>query len=172
MKALDLTNQKFGDLLVLYKEQGLWKCLCVCGNTFYDTANHVKNVRTSCGCKKIKPLGEASFNDLYERYKYRATKIGKEFLLTKEEFKIITKQNCYYCGIEPKQEASKGRSFNKKYNGTYIFNGIDRVDNLKGYSLDNCVPCCLICNQAKSDLEIEDFNKWLRHLVIFQNQKI
>lgn len=36
-------------------------------------------------------------------------------------------------------------------------NGIDRIDSTKGYSADNCVPCCSKCNRMKLDHSIEDF---------------
>ena len=38
------------------------------------------------------------------------------------------------------------------------------MDNSKGYSLDNIVPCCKICNRAKSDLTYKDFIEWIRRL--------
>ena len=40
----------------------------------------------------------------------------------------------------------------------YVFyNGIDRVDNNRGYEIENVVPCCTSCNSAKMDLSKEDF---------------
>lgn len=35
--------------------------------------------------------------------------------------------------------------------------GIDRVDNTKGYSLDNCVPCSEWANKAKLDYSCDEF---------------
>ena len=35
--------------------------------------------------------------------------------------------------------------------------GLDRVDNEKGYSIDNVVTCCEQCNVAKSTQTYEDF---------------
>jgi len=55
-----------------------------------------------------------------------------------ETFKEIVTQPCYYCGKQP-------------------INGIDRLDSSKGYGLDNCVPCCSLCNQIKSKLNPIDF---------------
>ena len=34
--------------------------------------------------------------------------------------------------------------------GTYIYNGIDRIDSNIGYEPDNCVTCCVICNRMKN----------------------
>ena len=36
-------------------------------------------------------------------------------------------------------------------------NGVDRVDNTKGYSVDNSVPCCKFCNTAKHTMSEGDF---------------
>lgn len=35
---------------------------------------------------------------------------------------------------------------------------LDRIDNLRGYHLDNVVPCCWECNHKRRDL---DFDEWL-----------
>lgn len=38
---------------------------------------------------------------------------------------------------------------------------IERIDNSKGYTMDNCVLCCLAENYARNDMEHEDFKEWL-----------
>lgn len=35
--------------------------------------------------------------------------------------------------------------------------GVDRVDSSKGYTIDNVVPCCDICNRMKLDKDITEF---------------
>ena len=45
----------------------------------------------------------------------------------------------------------------KHSNGEFIYNGIDRVDNLMGYTLNNVVACCKNCNTMKKDLNKEEF---------------
>jgi len=40
-------------------------------------------------------------------------------------------------------------------------NGLDRVDSLKSYTLDNVVPCCTQCNLAKLDYSLDEFKKWV-----------
>jgi 5-methylcytosine-specific restriction endonuclease McrA len=56
---------------------------------------------------------------------------------------LIT-DNCYYCGIEPN-----------------LLNGIDRVDNSKGYKEDNVVTACKPCNIAKGARTKENFEQWI-----------
>ena len=43
----------------------------------------------------------------------------------------------------------------------FLRNGIDRIDNNKGYTKENCVPCCDICNRIKMDLP---YNVFIEHI--------
>ena len=113
--------------------------------------------RRKAGGTKL-PYEEASFNTLYSHYKSEAKKRGLKFNLTKEQFRCLTKQNCYYCGVEPKQVVNNLA----RYNGVYVHNGIDRVDNNEGYVITNCVPCCKHCNWAKHTFTTEEFKQWIR----------
>ena len=74
-------------------------------------------------------------------YKGGAKRKGRAFTLTDEQAFSLFQQPCFYCG---------GPGY-----------GIDRVDNLKGYELDNCVPCCSFCNEIKSNLPISLFVAWI-----------
>ena len=79
----------------------------------------------------------------YSDYKRRAEKkLQKEFNLTSMEFLEIISNNCYICGKVPNNEHS---------------NGIDRIDNEKGYTLDNTSPCCGECNYMKKNYDLEEF---------------
>lgn len=66
MKCLDLTNKKFGRLLVLskvntVKHSVMWECLCDCGKHTIVAANNLTSGRIkSCGCLKIDRLIERS----------------------------------------------------------------------------------------------------------------
>jgi len=111
----------------------------------------------SCGCLLTKlPLGHAGRNRALARYKREAKKKGREWGLTDEEAFGLFTQDCYYCGAPPANVISE-----KKMNGDYIFQGIDRVDNAKGYILSNVVPCCKTCNVAKNDSPQADFLDWV-----------
>jgi 5-methylcytosine-specific restriction endonuclease McrA len=101
------------------------------------------------------PAGRASANALRLRYKQNAKRDGRVFGLTKEEFVHITSSDCYYCGVEPLNVYG-----GKTYNGDYTYNGIDRVDNRKGYITSNVVPCCRNCNSKKQHLTIEELRNF------------
>jgi hypothetical protein len=50
-----------------------------------------------------------------------------------------------------------------------VFNGIDRVDNTKGYTLENCVPCCTRCNLAKHTMSLTAFKEWVAEVFTHMN---
>lgn len=141
-----------------------WECQCDCGNVCVVRSdglleNSVKGVR-SCGCLRVDrnkelntlPEGEASFNKLYNEYKRGAKERGYTFELGKEWFMELTSQPCFYCGSLPSQGYK-----DERLNGLYVYNGVDRTDNTIGYTADNCVPCCGVCNKAKGTMPQREF---------------
>lgn len=57
---------------------------------------------------------------------------------------------CYYCGIKEKDFIPIwGGFYGGKTRGKKL--EVDRRDNKKGYTLENCVLACSLCNNAKSD---------------------
>jgi hypothetical protein len=49
----------------------------------------------------------------------------------------------------------------KSHWGDYTYNGVDRIDNSIGYTKENCVPCCTICNWAKSNRGVDEFKDYI-----------
>ena len=111
------------------------------------------------------PEGEAAFNSLLRGYKSAAKRRGLKFELSREEFVALTKRSCYYCGVDPHTVYSAGHHY---INGTYVYNGIDRIDNDKDYTSSNVVPCCFACNRAKMDTPYDDFICWLDRIAAFR----
>lgn len=159
--VFDITGKRFGKLVVLGKAKDKWLCLCDCGNrkTIYSGA--LRNGSTkSCGCLYPNlPKGEAAFRLIYLGMLRNAKTRNLSWSLTREQVRVLTKQHCHYCGIEPYQ-CAKATSHNR-LNGSYTYNGLDRIDNTIGYIADNVVPCCGRCNKAKSDMKIEEFKAWI-----------
>lgn len=82
----------------------------------------------------------------YSRYKAGSKEKNRNFDLTLEQFEEITSQPCYYCG---------------KFTKDKEFCGVDRIDNSKGYTPKNCVPCCEWCNLMKHK---KSHNEFLNHV--------
>src|SRR3989338_4699689 len=66
----------------------------------------------------------------YAIYKQHARDTKRDFTLTLDEFTALWRQPCFYC------------------NTSIDTIGLDRINNNKGYILDNVVPCCGTCNHA------------------------
>lgn len=178
-KKKNRLGQKFGRLLVVEEFESeirkdghgtfaRWKCKCECGKVTVVRSNGlVSGTTKSCGClnrQRIKRKGkkEGGLLRIYRAYKINAPKRNHVFDLTLDQFRDMTKQNCHYCGTPPNKIASSGSEISK-----YLYNGIDRKDNNKGYTLENCVPCCNTCNYAKYTKSYSEFKKWIENLVNF-----
>ena len=176
---IDITNERFGKLLAIQyvgkdekskDKYRLWLCQCDCGQQkIVRYRDLVRKHTTSCGCIAHEGLiggghnkldyGEARFNDLYLLYRRSASSRKLEFTLSRERFRALTKGDCFYCGLPPSQVISAGKS--QQVNGEYIYNGIDRIDNILGYIEGNVRSCCKQCNIAKGILSEQEFLAWL-----------
>lgn len=182
----NLTSKRFGKLIILKlhhigqynnRYHYWWLCKCDCGKECIREGHSLSRTQTqirplSCGCSNLEhlnvlweknklPEGESAFNKVYGSYRLMARKKGRKFELTKEEVRDLTKQNCHYCDALP-SAISKSQSTT----ASYIYNGIDRKDNTKGYTKDNVVPCCVNCNRAKMDLSYEEFLNLIKKIYI------
>lgn len=82
----------------------------------------------------------------------------KSFELTQEQYTRLIHSDCYYCGASPSEDNIWNKG-NKRVKDEFPIkiNGIDRVDSNKGYTVDNCVPCCPQCNHMKLDYTTDEF---------------
>ena len=92
----------------------------------------------------------------YSEYKTRAEKKELPFDISKETFSHNTDLPCYLCGKEVSDTHS---------------NGIDRLDNSKGYTLDNIRSCCGICNYMKKNYEYDEVIKKLCLICNYQQER-
>ena len=171
---IEMIGNRYGRLVVIKKSEitkcgATWECKCDCGNTTTVIGKSLRRGLTrSCGCLHRElmslPTSEAAFNSLVRYLKFSARKRGYEWGLSNKQVREITQRNCFYCDIEPRQEKVPTSD-----NGTYIYNGIDRVDNSMGYVIGNVVACCGQCNYSKRDMTVDGFKNWLtrayEHLV-------
>lgn len=164
-KVIDETNNTFGLWKVISRAanksdgSAQWNCKCACGTEKVVPANTLREGKSlSCGCTRAE-LGKqkrdlASIeNTLFRAYKRGAKDRKYEFSLTNYEFKSLIYSNCIYCGDKPSYKKYFYSYTTGKDIEYYIeTNGIDRVDNTKGYTVDNSVTCCKTCNRMKSNI--------------------
>lgn len=184
---IDMRGQRIGRLLVGACYTGgipkgsLWECLCDCGNIIYVSGSHLRAGQTkSCGClireimavnirkaiaARTKSDEEADMRYLLTSYKQAAKVRGLCWELPIERFRWLIKQDCSYCGIPPYQARNAERYRNTPYNG------IDRVINSLGYTLENSVPCCGVCNKAKHTRNADEFREWILRAALHLNKQ-
>lgn len=128
-----------------------------CGKIFSRRASVIRKSLESIqcsNCRRIrnnKPLNALTYKE-YCHYRTGAKARNLDWNLSEEEFAKLIKGKCKYCGSEPNRRRSV--SYRNDYE---LVNGVDRIDSNKGYSIDNCVSCCSICNRMKNDLPKDIF---------------
>lgn len=135
------------DLSKIKSNRIYFNCTCnACGRKLRIRSDGLRKTRV--GCNKCMGVWRKSnfekiesenpikkdIRNKYSHFKCAAIKRGINFDLTNDDVLNICEQKCFYCGKE--------RCL-----------GIDRLDNSKGYTIDNCVPCCGCCNKMKMGLE-------------------
>jgi hypothetical protein len=122
-------------------------------NEFYKEYTTKLGISTYCKeCCKLKNRGRVfrkthSITAVYGNYIRGAKVRGIPFELDINDVGTLIHADCYYCKRFPKE-----------------VNGIDRFDNTKGYTTDNCVPCCSDCNYLKNNTSPEEFAQWILDL--------
>jgi len=164
----DHTGEQYGMLTVVelaaerYNREWCWRCRCDCGGERIVRSGQLYKTR-SCGCtkfyRKLSPE-EVSRNKVFSAYRVSARNRGYKWNLNVTEFTDLISQNCHYCGCTP-------ANINR---GDFLYNGIDRIDNTKGYDSVNVVACCWICNKAKGSLSYDEFRKWIFRIAEHQRR--
>ena len=105
----------------------------------------------SCGCKRFKNnTKEGIIESEYKKYKSHCKSDEILFDLSLEQYMSIITSNCSYCNCKPNREIGNAIITTK-------VNGIDRFDNLQGYTIENSIPSCYYCNKMKLDKSYEEF---------------
>lgn len=178
-----LVGQKLGRLIVIERVRDkntkttYYVCRCDCGVMkciqYANLTPANKKATRSCGClqkellskRTRKGLGHSVKTSVWNYYRRNAVSRELEWKLTKEQFVELIMGACHYCGIVGRTETTQ------KYKDTLRHNGVDRLENDKGYTVENSVTACRVCNIAKNVLSAEAFVTWARQLVAHQDKK-
>lgn len=183
----DLTGKTFGRLTVLsfsHREKVdegtviFYLCRCECGNEkIIRGASLFRGLTKSCGCLQKEhaiKLGQSTRTDgrmmsakLVWDHVY---KDGCSF----DTFLKLSQECCHYCGINPSTKFNiyinknglikNGISEDWANQCWFIYNGLDRINSELDHREENIVPCCAVCNYAKSNMSIDEFRSWAARL--------
>lgn len=106
---------------------------------------------------KIEQKSRRSLTGRFTQARYRAEKErGLDWGIAKSEYSELIKLPCHYCKGEINETGA----------------GLDRIDNTKGYLLDNVVPCCGSCNITRGDrLTSEEMKVAMKAVLAFRKRK-
>ena len=148
-KAQDLTGMKFGRLTAIKRvadhiepsgrKVAMWECICDCGNTYTVSGKRLKNgITKSCGClQKDRPNGTThgmSNTEIWKHWKYMKMRCNCK-CKNSLSYKNYYKRGITYCeeweDFEPFYEWAMSHGYKDGLT-------LDRINNDKGYSPDNC----------------------------------
>lgn len=170
--SISLVGRTFGRWRVVREIRGgrrgvPTRCLCECScGTISEIprGNLLQGLSRSCGCLRSEQnrlaWGEAIHRSVLSEYRRVASRRGLLWTIRTTDASRLLKEPCFYCGVKPYRTRSHPQS---RLYGDFTYNGIDRVDNRKGYITGNVVACCPECNYAKHTMPVEDF---LSHVML------
>ena len=150
-KLIDLTGQRFGRLLVVKRagsdkqKRAKWECQCDCGNEAVVVSSYLINGETkSCGCLIRETIGNMNLS-----HGCSGTRLYGVWMHMKERCYKPSQKSYHRYGGRGITVCDEWRNDFGKFHEWAMENGydenaprgqctIDRIDNDKGYSPDNC----------------------------------
>lgn len=180
-RFVDETGNRYGRLTVIGPTRKprpgskgkFWLCRCECGR---ERVVHGGGLRygsnKSCGCAAAEqvaarcalPVGVSAMRAALRKTKWAAASRSIKWNITDADALQMFVRDCHYCGSPP-----SNLSWHPDGNGSFAYNGIDRVDNSCGYESDNVVPCCKHCNIAKRSRSAGEFLAWVARVHLHSN---
>lgn len=137
---------------------------------------NISTFRKFCKLYQIKFKGNVKDNSPDNRrivlhyYKRGAAVRNLQFELDENYFYELIIKHCVYCN-DVGRNVIPQKYFKEQSKSSFSYTGIDRVDSSKGYTKENSVPCCSICNRAKSNMSEYEFKQWIERLTKFNHNR-
>ena len=148
-----------------------YKVRCECGKEFVTVGTRLKHGRiTECSSCARQKRPQSTKQQTQEERMFVKTVVnrckakGISYDITAATYIAIATKPCHYCGTLP---VTKGKQLTRHGEIPIPVNGLDRIDSSLGYTFNNIVPCCSICNIMKSNLSLEKFTEHIKQISSF-----
>jgi hypothetical protein len=119
-------------------------CHIIRNRAYYKS--HRKKILARC------KILNKSIHRRFNSARAKAKNYSQSWSITERQYTLLITQPCYYCNNNLDRPVENGI-------------GLDRLDNNKGYDIDNIVSCCKMCNYIKgifiSHIEMKEVAKLL-----------
>jgi hypothetical protein len=159
-------NQKIDSITVISRNNGKYKFLCDCGNSFVSRYSHITQlkIKECCECRKKKYyeyygiIPKSYWNTVISGSQSR----GIEFNLTPIEASNIFNGKCSLSGVD---------IFFLDINKNILEQtaSLDRIDSNLGYNKDNIQWLHKDVNRLKNKYSQEDFLRFVKRIYEFKN---
>lgn len=146
MVAKEISGQRYGRLIVIERagrdkrKYATWKCQCDCGNEVIKRSYYLRRaVKPSCGCWKKEMASR-----LHTKHGKRNTRLYEIWKAMKQRCSNPNHAKYEYYGGKGVEVCSEWQNDFQAFYDWAMANGyadnltIDRIDNDKGYSPNNC----------------------------------
>jgi hypothetical protein len=178
-KAKDLRRCRFGRLVAIERtyrdKESFWKCLCDCGKIVEVRRKHLLSGNTvSCGCHSREQTSKRSwkgYEEISGKYWYDLARNAKyrliDFEITIQEAWLQFLKQERRCSFTGQQLTfAKGKKDRKEQTAS-----LDRYDNEKGYTVENCCWIHKSVNRLKNDFSVNEFLYWCKAISDYHEQK-
>lgn len=159
-------------------------CLCDCGVKKKFRLESVRGGSTkSCGCLRDE-TSKKNMRQAQALQFRRPPRLGSAMIVYRnayndgdidfDTFVHMSQQNCFWCGKEPSNLCNPYKynytnpqcyyTEERKNDGDFVYNGLDRIDNTRGHDLDNVVTSCKDCNVGRMARTTDDFLSWIARI--------
>lgn len=122
-------------------------------DAFYKAGRGTHRGKCISCYKEYRKKSDYKPENRWRKYKRGAKRRNLSFGLTKSQFLSFEGLACHYCGKEVRPIS------------------LDRVDNDRGYEMDNIVSCCYACNSLKHVFDEEFFLDHVKRIYEHQRMK-
>lgn len=138
----------------------MFKVKCDCGEIFSASGTLMRrNKITSCKNCSFTNRSKMSIKTTQNQMVFAKRVLNRcntkhiDVAITADEYIEKAKMNCHYCNAEPMPANGTARLGE----GLLKIHGLDRIDSSLGYTNENTVSCCIICNTMKASLSTNEF---------------